>query len=217
MPKILQNVTVKICGLTTVSDVALAAELEADFFGFIVYPKSPRGLSLSKATELAAIIPHERRVIVDVGTDPEGLARYRDAGFGRFQMHAPLPLNTGILAKWSATVGRERLWLAPRVAPSDVFPEECLPLANTILLDTYSAGQIGGTGKTGDWGRFAEWRQAYPDQQLVLAGGLTPGNIVEAITATGASHVDVNSGVESAPGKKDPKKLRELFRILRSS
>jgi phosphoribosylanthranilate isomerase len=213
----LARVEIKICGLTTEEDVDLALSEGADFFGFIVYPKSPRGLSLERAASLSKRIPPEKRVIVDVEPRLEDLARYRDAGFANFQIHASVPTSLATAEAWSGIVGKSRLWLAPRLQPGDPFPESLLAYADTILVDTYSSQQIGGTGQTGDWGSFSDWRQAYPSTKWVLAGGLHPANVLDAIAATGAEHIDVNSGVELRPGKKDPAKLQELFRVMRSS
>ena len=84
-------------------------------------------------------MPAGRRVIVDVETAPDDLLRYRDAGFDRFQIHASLPIAEAQLARWSEIVRRDRLWLAPRVAPADDFPGvRLLQYTDTVLLDTYS-------------------------------------------------------------------------------
>ncbi|WP_162025120.1 MULTISPECIES: phosphoribosylanthranilate isomerase [unclassified Lentimonas] len=208
---------IKICGMTREEDVELALSLGADFLGFIVYPKSPRGISLARAEELAAVVPEGKRVIVDVETSPDDLRRYCGAGFDRFQIHASLPLDEQRLGQWSEIALRDRLWLAPRVSPTDVFPESVLSDADTILLDTYSKDQVGGTGHTGDFERFAGLKQQFEDTQWILAGGLNPSNVLDAVRRSTTTRVDVNSGVESAPGIKNPEKLRELFRVLREA
>ena len=197
--------------MTREVDVARALSLGADYLGFIVYPKSPRALKLEKAAELSAPVPEGKRVIVDVEPDPVDLKRYKDAGFDRFQIHInPFPEEQK-LADYSKSVGRERLWLAPRLAPSDPFPKQFFDYAKTILLDTYSKDKIGGTGHTGDFARFAKLKEQFPDITWILAGGLNPANIADAVKKSTASVVDVNSGVESAPGIKDPGKLQEFF------
>ena len=89
-----------------------------------------------------------------------------------------------------------------------------LPLAATWLLDTYRADAFGGTGHTGDWAKFSRYRLAYPERIWVLAGGLSPENAAAAVAATGARMIDVNSGVELAPGRKDPAKLEALRAAL---
>jgi len=154
-------------------------------------------------------------VLVDVETGSEELECYRGAGFDHFQIHAGLSLGLASLATWSGLVGRERLWMAPRFGPSDGFPEAVIEFADTVLVDTFHKDQFGGTGETGDWARFAELKNRYIDTRFVLAGGLNPLNVAKAIAATGTDFVDVNSGVESEPGIKDPKKLHKLFEILK--
>lgn len=210
-------VSIKICGLTCEEDVDLALDLGADFCGFIVYPKSPRGLSLERAVELASRVPKGKRVLVDVETGTDDLERRRDAGFDFFQIHAGLDVGLASMAGWSGLVGRERLWMAPRLKPEDPFPEMVLEFADTVLLDTYHKDQVGGTGETGDWTGFAELKQTYPQTNWVLAGGLNPKNVLAAIAASGADCVDVNSGVELEPGIKNPEKLNELFGVLKPS
>jgi phosphoribosylanthranilate isomerase len=210
-------VSVKVCGLTRESDVDLALELGADFCGFIVYPKSQRGLSFERAVELASRVPEGKRVLVDVETGTDDLEHRRDAGFDYFQIHAGLDVGLASLAAWSGLVGREHLWLAPRLKPGDAFPEMVFEFADTVLLDTYHKDQVGGTGETGDWSGFAKLKQTYSQTSWVLAGGLKPDNVLGAIAASGADWVDVSSGVESEPGIKNPEKLRELFGVLKPS
>jgi phosphoribosylanthranilate isomerase len=212
-----QELKIKICGLTREEDVALTLDLGADFLGFIVYPKSPRGLALERAQALAAVVPEGKRVVVDVEPTADDLRRYCDAGFDCFQLHARLPIDVARLEAWSKVVGPERLWIAPRVSPDDVFPASVLDYAGTVLLDTFSKDQIGGTGHTGDFGQFARLQQQFGQAQWILAGGLTPTNVLDAIARSTAQRVDVNSGVECAPGIKNPEKLRELFRVLREA
>ena len=212
-----QHVDIKLCGMTREEDVELALSLGVDFLGFIVYPKSPRGITLARAKEVAAVVPERKRVIVDVESSPDDLQRYCDAGFDRFQIHATLPIDEARLARWSEIAWRDRLWLAPRVSPTDVFPASVLEYVDTVLLDTYSKDQVGGTGHTGDFGRFASLKQQFEDTQWILAGGLNPSNVLDAVIRSTAERVDVNSGVESAPGIKNPEKLRELFRVLREA
>ncbi|MFP4166535.1 MAG: phosphoribosylanthranilate isomerase [Opitutales bacterium] len=210
------QVQIKICGITREDDLYLALECGADYLGFIVYPDSPRGLTLKRAIELGALAPEGKRVLVDVEPTMEALHAYNEAGFDRFQLHARTEVDPATLAGWSKIVGPERLWLAPRLVPGEPFPERALAFANTILVDSYSREKMGGTGVTGNWERFAQWQRAYPSVDWVLAGGLGPSNASEAVTAGEAKCIDVNSGIEASPGQKDPERLRELFRTLRS-
>ena len=201
--------------MTREPDIRQALSLGADYLGFIVYPKSPRALSLKRAAELSALVPRGKRVVVDVDTGLSDLKRYQEAGFDEFQIHVNLPANRQVIADYSDLVGREHLWLAPRLAPSDEFPEWMLEYADTILLDTYSGTQMGGTGHTGDFKRFAKFKQQFANTRWILAGGLKPSNIEAAVKQSTATQVDVNSGVESATGVKDPEKLRAFFQVLK--
>lgn len=206
---------IKVCGLTSERDVDLALAAGADYYGFITYAQSPRAVSLQRAQELAARVPAGRRVVVDVSSSPEQLRAYREAGFDYFQIHTELSAGEELFKTWSELVGAERLWLAPRLKPGQVLPESLYAYANSFLVDTYSALQVGGTGQVGDWEQFANLRQTHPQLRWILAGGLHAGNVRDALAATGATHLDVNSGVEAAPGIKDPDKLHAFFQSAR--
>ena len=206
---------IKVCGLTREEDVKLTLSLGADYLGFILYPQSPRAVSLDRAVELAAAVPVGQRVAVDVATSLDDLKRYREAGFDYFQIHFGADFDHSNLAKYSKIVGKEKLWLAPRLASEDTFSEDILDYANTILIDTFVNDQFGGTGKVGDWTRFTALKERYPQTNWVLAGGLSPSNLLDALASATADHLDINSGVEIAPGIKDGAKLREAFKVLR--
>jgi phosphoribosylanthranilate isomerase len=206
---------IKVCGLTREEDVKLTLSLGADYFGFILYPHSPRAVTLDRAVELAAPVSVGQRVVVDVATSVEDLKSYLDTGFNYFQIHFGADFEHNKLAEYSKIVGKEKLWLAPRLASEDTFSENILDYADTILIDTFVKDQFGGTGKVGDWSRFNALKEAYPQTNWVLAGGLSPPNLLEALASTAADHLDINSGVETAPGIKDEAKLREAFKVLR--
>ena len=206
---------IKVCGLTREEDVKLTLSLGADYLGFILYPQSPRAVSLDRAVELAAAVPVGQRVAVDVATSLDDLKRYLYAGFDYFQIHFGADFDHSNLAKYSKIVGKEKLWLAPRLASEDTFTEDILDYANTILIDTFVNDQFGGTGKVGDWTRFNALKERYPQTNWVLAGGLSPSNLLDALASATADHLDINSGVEIAPGIKDGAKLREAFKVLR--
>jgi phosphoribosylanthranilate isomerase len=208
------GIQVKVCGLTCETDLALAHKLGAEAFGFIAYAKSPRALSLERAVELAAPIPVGQRIVVDVEPELEKIQAYQAAGFKHFQIHAGLAACEEHLAQWASLIGREQLWIAPRLPKGVEFPRHVLSHVATVLLDTYSAEQAGGTGHTGDWGGFRTIQMAHPDTRFILAGGLNPENITTALRESSARFIDVNSGVESAPGVKDPALLEAFFKAL---
>ena len=116
---------IKICGLTRKEDVSLALSLGADYFGFIVYPKSPRALTLESAVGLAAEVPVEKRVIVDVEPSADDLERYQDAGFGAFQIHARSEQGVSSLADWSSLVGRGAPLVCSADQAGEAFPKRC--------------------------------------------------------------------------------------------
>ena len=203
------GIRVKVCGLTSAGDAAAAAGIGADFLGFILYPKSPRYLSLAAFAGLRALLPALPKVAVMVAPSDAELAAAEAAGFDLFQIHFPVDDPTSAQAA-VARFGAGRVWLAPKLPPDVVLGPELLALANTWLLDTYRADSFGGTGHTGDWAKFSHCRETHPERSWILAGGLSPENVAAAVAATGARIIDVNSGVESAPGRKDLGKLAAL-------
>lgn len=207
----------KICGITRPEDAELALSLGADFLGIIVYPKSPRCVQGAQLRELCQIIPPEKRVFVDVATGTDALEPYLDLGFAAFQIHFDLSIGMASLAAWMGLCGRDSLWLAPRIPPSEAyFPQIVMEFCDTILVDAFSAGQYGGTGHLADWQRFVDWSTLYQHKRWILAGGLSPEALPAAMQQTSAWCYDVNSGVELAPGLKCPTKLKQLFSVFGS-
>ena len=157
------------------------------------------------------------KVAISVAPSPSELRAFEDAGADLFQVHFPEDTALEAVRAWSEAVGPERLWLAPRLAPGMDVPAALLPLAGVFLMDAFSPDKFGGTGLTGDWGKFASHQAAHPEKGWVLSGGLGPDNIGRALAASGARWVDANSGVESAPGVKDRAKLTALAERIRDS
>lgn len=208
---------IKICGITRLEDAALALNLGADYLGCIVYPKSPRSVSLEQARSFCQYVPAGKRVLVDVNPDADALREYAALGFDYFQIHFDGDGSFDALAKWAGVVGKASLWLAPRIPPENPFPRDILSFADTLLIDTYHRSGYGGSGQTGDWQRFREWSVLDQHKTWILAGGLNPENAIEAYRQTQARILDFNSGLESAPGIKDPAKVKALFAALRGS
>lgn len=210
------NTRVKVCGITSPEDARRALELEADYIGIIAHARSPRAVPEERMEELLEVIPVGKRVLVDVSTPTDVLERYCGLGFDFFQIHFDLEISIATVAAWAGLAGRGRLWLAPRIPPEeDAFPQIIMEFADTFLVDTFRRDAFGGTGETGDWQRFIDWTTLYQHKSWILAGGLSPDNIGAALRATRADVVDVNSGVESAPGEKDAAMLRAFFRHVR--
>lgn len=206
----IDGIRFKVCGLTSLVDAEFADRCGADFLGFIFHPGSPRGLTTAQYAAMRARLPDRRKVAVSVEPTDARLAELADLGFDCFQIHHRADLPSRQILAWAEQVGRDRLWLAPKVPPGAELPVVALAAARTILVDTYHAAGFGGSGQTGDWGRFARLQAEHPGNTWILAGGLNPENIGAALRASGARFVDVNSGVESAPGVKDVGKLKRL-------
>ncbi|MBI2812844.1 MAG: phosphoribosylanthranilate isomerase [Opitutae bacterium] len=211
------RISLKTCGITRADDAAAAVGLGADWLGFIFYPPSPRNLSREQYTALLPKLPATKKVAVCVEPSPAELAGLAALGFDALQVHFPHTTPAHVIGAWAETVGINRLWLAPRLPPGQDVKPEWLPLADTFLLDTFHPDKFGGTGETGDWPKFTRHREAHPGKTWILSGGLNPENIAAAVTATGAKFIDVNSGVEQAPGIKSPAKLQALVLALHNA
>ena len=200
---------VKICGITNLADALLAAELGADALGFIFYARSPRAVTPGVARQIIAQLPP---LVLSVGVfvNEEAALVLEVAEMVRLdwlQLHGEEPpeycraLNRNVL---KAIRVRDQESLA-RMQPYR-------GLVRAFLLDTYASSQRGGTGESFDWSLA---KQAQANGPVVLAGGLRPDNVAAAIQAASPQAVDVASGVEAAPGKKDPQKLRDFFRAIK--
>lgn len=211
----INGIRLKVCGLTRAEDAAAAADIGADYLGFIFYLKSPRHVTLEQFRALQPALPAGvRKVAVMVEPGLAELTGALPADFDAFQIHFKTSTPLAQLREWSEIVGPARLWLAPKLPPeADVSPL-LLPLAHTFLLDTFHAEKFGGTGETGDWPKFKRHRNAHSSKTWILSGGLNAENIAAAVTATGAKFLDVNSGVEQAPGIKSPAKLQAFALAL---
>ena len=208
---------IKICGVTLPDDAARVAAAGVDYIGLNFWPKSRRYLALERAPLIAGIARSSGSAqIVGVFVDADhdeivetALAVQLDA----IQLHGDeYPEDLAQLA----LATKLPVWKAiPTGAPKDI---ENLDQWRTemILLDTPSAGR-GGAGKPFDWSLAKEARRRYPQQQIMLAGGLDPSNVGVAITMVAPFAVDVATGVEAAPGVKDPAKLAAFIAAVRTT
>ena len=199
---------VKICGITRWEDAQLAVELGAAALGFNFYPPSPRYIDPQAARSMTAKLPP---FVTPVGVfanemDGEHVARVaRESQITAVQLHGPLTSSLdgalqGFLQIRAVAVGHE------------FQPAMLTQLAgHAILLDAYDPELPGGTGKAFNW---ALAREARRFGTIILAGGLTPENVEQAIREVRPFAVDVASGVESAPGVKDAAKLRAFFQAV---
>ena len=213
----IDGIQIKVCGLTSLVDADYADACGADYLGFILHPGSPRHITLTQYRSMAGWLPERRKVAVSVEPSLDDLAAMRGAGFDRYQVHFRHDLPLSLVEGWSRAVGAENLWLAPKLPPAVDVPEAWLALSETLMLDTFDPTLFGGTGRTGDWLKFRRHRERFPSTTWILSGGLNPENVSEALAGTGARFVDVNSGVESAPGVKDHVRLRAFVSAVRKA
>lgn len=205
----------KVCGLTRARDAQAAEEAGADFLGFIFYPKSPRSIRIERYRDLSPRLPKLPRVAVTVAPDLFTLSELEAAGFDYFQVHFPIGLSEEVPA-WSKLVGKERLWLAPKVPPGLRIEPSLLSYAGGVLWDAYKTDSdtYGGTGEPSDWTEFKRLQEEHQEMRWILAGGLSPENAPLAVAASGAKILDFNSTLESEPGVKDPERISQVTSSL---
>jgi len=208
---------VKVCGITRPQDARFCIEEGADALGFIFYPSSPRHLSVEQGKNLLREVDFNDCLKVAVSVTPD-LAMVQNliaAGFEKFQFHFPGDYPTESIREWSECVGLDNLWLAPRLQQDEECPKDSLQFSKVVLLDAYSKDVYGGSGKVGNWQKFIQLKAEYSDHQWYLAGGLNPENLKEAIASTHPDGIDLNSGVESAPGIKSTSLVARVFAKFR--
>lgn len=215
---------VKICGITNLEDALLAVEAGADYLGFIFYPPSKRAVT---AAVVQGIVPVLRQLPICpllVGVFVNETAVYmadvlQQCQLDLAQLHGEeVPSLIGDAA--SLLYGRSYKALRPSSlaeAEADAewyIPPSLLPGAPSLLIDTYHPTLRGGTGQTADWQMSAHLAATIPG--LMLAGGLTPDNVAEAVRQVRPYAVDVAGGVEAQPGKKEPALVREFITQAKS-
>lgn len=212
------KISVKICGLTQPDHMRAAVEAGARYVGLVFFPKSPRNISVATAAELVAEVPVGiAKVGLVVNPSDEALeAMLSRVPLDILQLHgAESPDRVAdVKARFGLPVMK-----AVGVAQAEDLSklETYFSVADQILVDAKApkgADLPGGNGVTFDWRLIAGRRWPIP---WMLAGGLTPENVAEAVRLTGARQVDVSSGVESAPGVKDPGKIRAFLAAAENS
>ena len=195
---------IKICGLTREEDVALAIGLGAQMLGFIHVPGTPRFVDVPHLKRLLAEVGgRAQTVIVVQDASPETLDALEDAlPFDQFQFHGDEPPE--ILEK-------RRGYKVIHMRNERPDPDLLAAYGTPFLLDTRVGGRKGGTGKTFDWTILPEI-----EGEFLVAGGLNPDNVAELVSRYRPWGIDVSSGVESAPGIKDPHKLKRFIEQTRS-
>ncbi len=195
---------VKICGITSVSDALAAQEAGADAIGLVFYAPSPRAVDVERAREIAlAVGPFVTVTGLFVDAEPHEVNRVLEqVPLHLLQFHGN---ETRIYCESFHRPYLKAIRMRPQLEAASAIAD--YPSASAILLDAYCPGVPGGTGESFDWHRVPQGGS----QPIVLAGGLTPANVAEAIQLTGVYGVDVSGGVESAPGKKDAAKVKEFI------
>ena len=200
---------IKICGVTNPTDARFAAECGADALGLNFYPKSPRFLSGERAIAiLRELPPFVAPVGVFVGTLDEVVKSHsHQLGLRAVQTYGEVQPSVDFFP--AAYIPAFRVKDAEDLDAIRQFLsvcKHCKPAA--VLIDSFVAGEMGGTGHTAPWHLLAGFNPGVP---LILAGGLTPDNVADAIRQVRPWGVDVASGVESVPGVKDPGKVRAFI------
>lgn len=212
---------IKICGLTNLADAQVAVEAGVDLLGFILYPRSPRFVEPVTVAQIVAALRRTyaqlpRCVGVFVNVPVDQVRQILDeTGLDLAQLHgdetpgavAALP-GQAYKALRPASAG-EALDLASCYAPLG------LPAGPSLLIDAYSPQYYGGTGERADWQAAAEIAARYPG--VLLAGGLTPANVAAAVETARPWGVDVASGVEASPGRKDHAAIQAFIEAVRAA
>jgi phosphoribosylanthranilate isomerase len=204
------DVKVKICGITSVEDAEEAVEAGADALGLMLYPGSPRYISLETAQIIERRLPpYIIRVGVFADAAPEDVfsAMHR-CGLNLLQFHGR---ETPEFCRQFGMMTMK----AFRIRDAQSLQELADYQTDAFLLDSYVPGKEGGTGETFNWELAVEAGKY--GKPIFLAGGLTPENVAEAVRKVRPFGVDVSSGVEQSPGKKDPAKMRAFIAAVRSA
>jgi len=206
--KNMSNTKIKICGITNMEDAMLACELGADALGFIFYRKSKRYIDPEAARSIVSNLPPFVTIVgVFVNHPLDEIIAIKDkTGIDTVQLHGDetpefcslIPLKVIKAIRVEDDLDEDRVAQYP---------------VQAILFDTYSDVEYGGTGKSFNWNILKDI--SYKGN-IILSGGLSAGNVAEALRVVTPYAVDVNSGVESSPGKKDHMKLRKFIEAVKN-
>lgn len=201
---------VKICGITNLADAELAVQYGADYLGFVMVPESPRHVTPAQVKAMVRQLPAGIRkvgVFVDYA-DAAINDIMAECGLDIAQLHGDEPPEVAL------EVGEIRVWKMVHLASREDMDEAiCYPAA-ALLVDAVAGGKRGGTGTVSNWALAAKLALGYT---VVLAGGLHPGNVADAIRTVHPFAVDACSGVEQAPGRKDPEKLKAFIAAVKAA
>ncbi|MGB5217602.1 MAG: phosphoribosylanthranilate isomerase [Smithella sp.] len=201
---------VKICGITNQEDALCAIQCGAAALGFIFYPPSSRYIKPDEAKKIISSLP-EQIVRVGVFVNEASVDIKRMLEFCKLDM---LQLHGDESAEFCREFPASRIIKAVELKNEDDLNQAFQYDVTAILLDSRHAGLYGGTGKQSNW----EMACRIKDKKLlILSGGLNEGNIVEALQRVAPAALDINSGVEMSPGKKDHAKLKKIFNMIKEA
>jgi len=198
----------KVCGITSLGDALHAVEHGATAIGFVFWPRSPRCISADDAADIVAELPEDVTTVgVFVNESVDGIRSIvAKTRITAVQLHGDEPPD------YAYAIGHPILRSATVQNAADV--SGAWPASTTLLVDAADPVRRGGTGQTVDWSRAAPLARLRP---IVLAGGLTPDNVAEAVATVRPYGVDVSSGVEASPGVKDHDKVAQFLANARSA
>lgn len=204
------NICVKVCGITNIEDAQLAIAAGADYLGFIFVPESPRHVTADQARAIIRQLP-EDVTKVGVFVDYSGIAvadmmKFCDLDIA--QLHGDEPVEAAF------EIGTTRVWKMFHLADQEDVEAAIAYPAAALLVDTVVRGKRGGTGTVGNWELAAKVADARP---VVLAGGLRVDNVRAAIRVVEPFAVDVCTGIELSPGRKDPELLKAFLAVVKGS
>lgn len=203
---------VKICGNTNVDDARAALSFGADMLGFIVnVPESKSNITPEQVHEIISALPSGETVMVTTATDAEEIKKLALAtGVSTIQYHGDVSPET--ITEIKDELPNIAAWKVIHVKDESAIDEarRYEHIVDAILLDTAQGGQVGGTGATHDWNISRIIRESF-SKPVILAGGLNPDNVGEAIRIVRPYAVDVNSGVSNSDGMKDLKKIQRFI------
>ena len=203
---------VKICGITNIADAEVAIEWGADALGFNFYAGSKRCVPLANREWIGDLPPEIAKIAVIVDADyEEALALAALPGITALQLHGREP---PAFCQRLAEHGIQFIKALP-VTPVDVLRKAPSFFTRTVLLDSADQGDFGGSGRTFPWEIAREFIAENLHLRVILAGGLTPENVAAAVASVHPFGVDVTSGVESSPGRKDHGRLRAFIAAAR--
>ncbi|MDT8438782.1 MAG: phosphoribosylanthranilate isomerase [Wenzhouxiangellaceae bacterium] len=200
------HVRVKFCGMTRRADIEHAAALGVEAIGLVFVERSPRAVTIEQAERLCRALPPWLSV---VGLFMDAPAAAVESVLARVPLNW-LQFHGSETPAYCRAFGRPWIKALPMASPGQVQYDRWND-ASALLLDAHAAGELGGSGLSFDWSRAV-----FPQRPWILAGGLSPDNLSEALAAARPPAVDVSSGIESAPGIKSAEKMTVFMEILRN-